>query len=246
MKDDGTECRKQATSHRGAAREQQVFRGRCSTCAVTGCACRTARSACASTYAIRGRWWSSPARRWPAALRSPVPLSLAPRFSRTAGRQDRSRRGAFSTRPARTARRNRLPAQADWRHLGVMHPCVGYSDERIEIFLARGLQPRSRTERRTAASSWMSSACLWPRRSGGRAERRDHRRQDDHRPVLGREGAGERLVALPGAEPEREPVPATTREKGGRAAPGRAALSDPDSGGLVHPKSLWRRHRSQR
>jgi ADP-ribose pyrophosphatase len=29
---------------------------------------------------------------------------------------------------------------ADWRYLGVMHPCVGYSSERIEIFLARGLQ----------------------------------------------------------------------------------------------------------
>ena len=27
----------------------------------------------------------------------------------------------------------------DWRHLGVMHPCIGYSDERIEIFLARRL-----------------------------------------------------------------------------------------------------------
>lgn len=26
----------------------------------------------------------------------------------------------------------------EWRYLGVMHPCVGYSDERIEIFLARG------------------------------------------------------------------------------------------------------------
>jgi len=26
-----------------------------------------------------------------------------------------------------------------WRHLGVMHPCIGYSDERIEIFVARGL-----------------------------------------------------------------------------------------------------------
>lgn len=26
-----------------------------------------------------------------------------------------------------------------WRHLGVMHPCVGYSDERIEIFHARSL-----------------------------------------------------------------------------------------------------------
>lgn len=26
-----------------------------------------------------------------------------------------------------------------WLHLATMHPCIGYSDERIEIFLARGL-----------------------------------------------------------------------------------------------------------
>jgi len=28
----------------------------------------------------------------------------------------------------------------DWRYLGVMHPCIGYSNERIEIFIARGLK----------------------------------------------------------------------------------------------------------
>ncbi|MGE5385811.1 MAG: NUDIX domain-containing protein [Betaproteobacteria bacterium] len=28
----------------------------------------------------------------------------------------------------------------DWRYLGVMHPCIGYSDERIEIFLARDVR----------------------------------------------------------------------------------------------------------
>ncbi len=28
---------------------------------------------------------------------------------------------------------------AEWLYLGVMHPCIGYSDERIEIFLARKL-----------------------------------------------------------------------------------------------------------
>ena len=28
----------------------------------------------------------------------------------------------------------------DWQHLGVMHPCIGYSDERIEIFAARQLR----------------------------------------------------------------------------------------------------------
>ena len=29
---------------------------------------------------------------------------------------------------------------SQWEHLGVMHPCIGYSDERIEIFVARDLQ----------------------------------------------------------------------------------------------------------
>lgn len=27
----------------------------------------------------------------------------------------------------------------EWEYLGVMHPCIGYSDERIEIFAARAL-----------------------------------------------------------------------------------------------------------
>jgi ADP-ribose pyrophosphatase len=31
----------------------------------------------------------------------------------------------------------------EWRYLGVMHPCIGYSDERIEIFAARGLRCES-------------------------------------------------------------------------------------------------------
>lgn len=30
-------------------------------------------------------------------------------------------------------------AASSWHHVGVMHPCIGYSDERIEIFLASGL-----------------------------------------------------------------------------------------------------------
>lgn len=33
-----------------------------------------------------------------------------------------------------------------WRHLGTMHPCIGYSDERIEIFLARGLRHEGRRQ----------------------------------------------------------------------------------------------------
>ena len=31
-----------------------------------------------------------------------------------------------------------------WQHLGTMHPCIGYSDERIEVFLARELVQVSR------------------------------------------------------------------------------------------------------
>ncbi|WP_263771365.1 NUDIX domain-containing protein [Propionivibrio soli] len=31
----------------------------------------------------------------------------------------------------------------EWRYLGVMHPCVGYSNERIEIFLARDIEHKS-------------------------------------------------------------------------------------------------------
>lgn len=42
-----------------------------------------------------------------------------------------------------TARRELLEetgyVASDWEYLGVMHPCIGYSDERIEIFSARGL-----------------------------------------------------------------------------------------------------------
>lgn len=42
-----------------------------------------------------------------------------------------------------TARRELLEetgyVASEWEHLGPMHPCIGYSDERIEIFMARGL-----------------------------------------------------------------------------------------------------------
>lgn len=27
----------------------------------------------------------------------------------------------------------------EWRHLGTLHPCIGYADEHIEIYMARGL-----------------------------------------------------------------------------------------------------------
>lgn len=31
---------------------------------------------------------------------------------------------------------------AEWRHLTTLHPCIGYSDERIQLFVARGLEHR--------------------------------------------------------------------------------------------------------
>lgn len=44
---------------------------------------------------------------------------------------------------AETARRELLEETGhvaeEWIHVGVMHPCIGYSNERIEIFLARKL-----------------------------------------------------------------------------------------------------------
>jgi len=42
---------------------------------------------------------------------------------------------------ARRELREETGYEADsWRHIGVMHPCIGYSDERIEIFLATDLR----------------------------------------------------------------------------------------------------------
>ena len=45
--------------------------------------------------------------------------------------------------PLATARRELIEecgyTAASWRHLATLHPCVGYSDERFELYLARGL-----------------------------------------------------------------------------------------------------------
>lgn len=46
--------------------------------------------------------------------------------------------------PLATAKRELVEEcgyEADsWRHLATLHPCIGYSDERIELFLARNLK----------------------------------------------------------------------------------------------------------
>lgn len=46
--------------------------------------------------------------------------------------------------PMATAQRELLEetgyVAAEWRELGLLHPCIGYSDERIDFFLARRLE----------------------------------------------------------------------------------------------------------
>ena len=46
--------------------------------------------------------------------------------------------------PLTTAQRELLEetgyTAADWRHLTTLYPCVGYSNERLELFIARGLK----------------------------------------------------------------------------------------------------------
>jgi ADP-ribose pyrophosphatase len=48
--------------------------------------------------------------------------------------------------PIETAKRELLEetgyVAAEWRELGRLHPCIGYSDERIDFFLARTLEFR--------------------------------------------------------------------------------------------------------
>jgi ADP-ribose pyrophosphatase len=50
--------------------------------------------------------------------------------------------------PLATARRELVEecgySAGIWRHLATLHPCVGYSDERFELYLARDLTPVGR------------------------------------------------------------------------------------------------------
>jgi ADP-ribose pyrophosphatase len=48
--------------------------------------------------------------------------------------------------PLETAKRELLEetgyVASEWRHFGVIHTAIGYTDERIELFIARGLEKR--------------------------------------------------------------------------------------------------------
>lgn len=49
--------------------------------------------------------------------------------------------------PEQTARRELLEETGytarSWRHLGTIHPAIGYSDERIEVFFAQGVEAKA-------------------------------------------------------------------------------------------------------
>lgn len=63
--------------------------------------------------------------------------------------------------PLATAQRELLEETGyvarDWRRLGVMHPSVAYTDEAIELFLARGL---AKQERRLDADEFLETFTL--------------------------------------------------------------------------------------
>ena len=107
-----------------------------------------------------------------------------------------------------TARRELLEetgyVASDWEYIGVMHPCIGYSDERIEIFAAHGLHLAG--DKQLDHNEFLEVIELGAgRREGGGLERSDHRRQDDHRTLL----AGQALN-------ENVPIHAVDRRKWGR------------------------------
>jgi ADP-ribose pyrophosphatase len=111
-----------------------------------------------------------------------------------AGKIDPRRGNPSGHRPARVARGNGIPRKLEWRHLGVMHPCVGYSDERIEIYLARGLT-RAKPNRTPDSNEFLDVLSLPLADALAAVQKRsNYRRKDHHRAFLGREGAAHRLV----------------------------------------------------
>ena len=122
--------------HEEQLASEVVFQGKLRSPARPGPPSQPRRKPARIRQAPRRRCSPGPPRQRQASIRAPVPLPLRRAFPRTAGGQDRRRRRHPDHCPARAARRNR-PTK---RRLGVcrvMHPCIGYSDERIEIFGAR-------------------------------------------------------------------------------------------------------------
>jgi 8-oxo-dGTP pyrophosphatase MutT (NUDIX family) len=55
---------------------------------------------------------------------------------------------------------------SDWEYLGVMHPCIGYSDERIEIFA--GARAASAQQKSNSITTSFSRSSSFRRRKPGR------------------------------------------------------------------------------
>ena len=67
------------------------------------------------------------------------PLPAAAPFLRDAGRQDRSRGRAARRRRSASCARSAATRRGSGGTLTTFDPCIGYSDERIELYLAQDL-----------------------------------------------------------------------------------------------------------
>ena len=148
----------------------RLSRASCCRSTRTRCGCPTAARRGASTSCI-------PARRMilpllddgTVLLERQFRYPLRQAFLRAARRQDRAGRD-----PLETAKRELLEEigyeAAEWRASRTLHPCIGYSDERIELYLARELE-FTRARSSTKASSWrrlrlpLAEALEWVRRA---------------------------------------------------------------------------------
>jgi 8-oxo-dGTP pyrophosphatase MutT (NUDIX family) len=74
----------------------------------------------------------------PRAARAPVPLSERPRLHRIPGREDRSGRGPLACAKRELEEETGYTA-TDWRFVCTIHNAIAYSDEHLDMFLARGL-----------------------------------------------------------------------------------------------------------
>ena len=106
----------------------------------------------------------------------------------TSCRRARSTRGKSRCRPrGASCARNAATRRPSWRHLTTLHPCIGYSDERIELYLAQRPDPR----RQRAGRGRVPGGSAPAPRGGARVgeDRPDHRREDHRRPAVGRQAA---------------------------------------------------------
>ena len=119
--------------------------------------------------------------------RAAVPLSACGAIS-TSCRRARSRRARSRCRPrSASCGRSAATRRADWRHLTTL-ASLHRLFRRADRALPRARPDPRRATRWTRASSWRNDPAP---AAGARLgeDRQDHRREDDHRPAVGRQAA---------------------------------------------------------